>query len=374
MQKHHAAKIPMTDMSISELLITPPNLNWFPSIRMKRLGRIMITLPLSPPAQCSQPPYPKSKFLAVMFKFIVICACAFCFMSALHANEAEGVDHYVASSGGVKIHYKCFGKGEPLLIINGGPGLDCAGFIPLAKMLATNYRTIIYDQRGTGQSSIPKPDKTTVTLDLMNDDIEAIRKDLNLKSLIILGHSFGGMMGGYYTSKYPEHVKAIIFSGSGGLTADVFRADSIQLRPTTMKDRQMFKNSLDPGLTKKAAKKQLRLLVLAAGYVYDNKHAFAVSKRLGSANRVVYSLIRQEIMKKPLDCRPALAKFRKPVLNIQGEYDCINKRIAEMTLKTIPHAKMMFLENCGHYGWLEQKGKYLKAVCAFIDSVIKSQP
>ena len=45
------------------------------------------------------------------------------------------------------LHYQTFGRGEPLLIINGGPGLDCEGFIPLAELLSDKYMTILFDQR-----------------------------------------------------------------------------------------------------------------------------------------------------------------------------------------------------------------------------------
>ena len=49
------------------------------------------------------------------------------------------------------IHFKTFGKGAPLLIINGGPGMSSEGFIPLAKKFGKTHQAIIYDQRGTGR-------------------------------------------------------------------------------------------------------------------------------------------------------------------------------------------------------------------------------
>ncbi len=46
------------------------------------------------------------------------------------------------------IHLTTFGKGKPLLIINGGPGMNSDGFSGLAEELGKNNLTIIYDQRG----------------------------------------------------------------------------------------------------------------------------------------------------------------------------------------------------------------------------------
>jgi proline iminopeptidase len=87
-----------------------------------------------------------------------------------------------------------------VLIINGGPGMNSDGFVGVAQKLSKNNRTIIYDQRGTGRSTLTKTDTSTITMKLMAADIEALRKQLNIKSWIILGHSFGGMLASYYAS------------------------------------------------------------------------------------------------------------------------------------------------------------------------------
>ena len=50
-----------------------------------------------------------------------------------------------AQSDGVKIYYRTFGTGTPILIINGGPGLNSDGFVDLAKTLSAQNQTIVYD-------------------------------------------------------------------------------------------------------------------------------------------------------------------------------------------------------------------------------------
>src|SRR5689334_15294126 len=71
-----------------------------------------------------------------------------------------------------KIYYRTFGSGIPVLIINGGPGLNSDGFAGLATLLSTNCQAIIYDQRGTGKSTLKSINSSTMTMDLMVDDIE----------------------------------------------------------------------------------------------------------------------------------------------------------------------------------------------------------
>src|ERR1700756_2018677 len=108
--------------------------------------------------------------------------------------RAESQTEGFAESIGTKIYYRSFGSGTPVLIINGGPGLNSDGFVGLAKLLSDHNNTIIYDQRGTGKSTLQKTDTSTITMQLMVEDMENLRKHLHISKWIILGHSFGGMM------------------------------------------------------------------------------------------------------------------------------------------------------------------------------------
>lgn len=120
------------------------------------------------------------------------------------------------------IHFQTYGEGPPLLIINGGPGMSSEGFVPLAKMLAKNHQAIIFDQRGTGRSVLKNTNRSTVTMDLMVDDMERLRQQLNLQKWTVLGHSFGGMLAAYYATKHPDKISAMILSSSGGLDLELF--------------------------------------------------------------------------------------------------------------------------------------------------------
>ncbi|MBL0008446.1 MAG: hypothetical protein IPP25_15045 [Saprospiraceae bacterium] len=65
------------------------------------------------------------------------------FVGSIHSQQSTAI-----SIDGAQIYYKTFGKGQPLLIINGGPGMNSDGFEGLAVSLSEHFMTIIYDQRG----------------------------------------------------------------------------------------------------------------------------------------------------------------------------------------------------------------------------------
>ena len=122
------------------------------------------------------------------------------------------------------IHVESFGTGEPLLIINGGPGMNSQGFRPLARTLGRTHRAIIYDQRATGKSVLENADTNNVTLDLMVADIDAIRTHLKIKKWAVLGQSFGGSCGDAPGNKYfdPAILHNNTFIKTKGYCTDLF--------------------------------------------------------------------------------------------------------------------------------------------------------
>ena len=71
----------------------------------------------------------------------------FFFPSLIFSQTSDSIQ-----SNDSNLYYQIFGSGKPILIINGGPGMNSEGFGYLAKELANrNYQCILYDQRGTGR-------------------------------------------------------------------------------------------------------------------------------------------------------------------------------------------------------------------------------
>jgi len=109
---------------------------------------------------------------------------------------------------GINLYYKKRGKGNPMYILHGGPGLDHRYF---GRSLAglESYRELYYiDFRGHGKSS--KADKKTYTLKTFTDDIYALRKALGHETIEILGHSMGGFVALLYALRYPVHLDTLI--------------------------------------------------------------------------------------------------------------------------------------------------------------------
>jgi len=276
---------------------------------------------------------------------------------------------FALSSDNTAIFYRVYGTGKPLLIINGGPGMNSDGFENLAIKLSKNYQAIIYDQRGTGKSVLKLIDTTTITMKLMVDDIESIRKQLNIKSWSVLGHSFGGMLASYYASQYPEAIEKIILSSSGGIDLDLLNyvQESINSRlgKTNLDSLTYWNNKISDGDTSYFAKFQ-RGKYLAHAYIVDNKYIPIIAERLTQGNSVINQLIWTDMQKINFDCASDLKTFVKPVLIIQGKQDIIKSETAEKAHKAFINSRIVYLEHSAHYGWLDNEESYFKELNSFL--------
>ena len=276
----------------------------------------------------------------------------------------------VAYNQDVPIYYETFGSGSPILIINGGPGMNSKGFRQIGALLAINNQTIIYDQRGTGNSTLTEISQNTITMELMAKDIEALRNHLGFESWVVFGHSFGGIMASYYASKFPQVIDGLILSASGGLDLDLlsYVGQNITNRLTQKQrsDLSYWTSKLSAGDTTYNAKLQ-RGMALAPAYVQDTAHVPVIAGRLTQGNWDINGLVFQDLQRIQYDCSEKLRSFSKPVLIIQGKQDIIEERTALRAHAVFQNSQLILLDSCGHYGWLDQKEAYLSAVYGFLE-------
>ncbi|WP_052503388.1 alpha/beta fold hydrolase [Lacinutrix sp. Hel_I_90] len=273
-------------------------------------------------------------------------------------------------SGDNTIHLTTYGKGQPILIINGGPGMNSEGFKALAKIIGKSNKAIIYDQRGTGSSKMTRIDAQTITMDAMAEDIEVIRKHLKLEQWIVLGHSFGGMLGSYYASKFPERIKGLILSSSGGLKMALFSRIDIRSRLTqTERDSLSYWNRrIANGDTTYVARLK-RGTFLAPAYLFDKSNIPVVAERLTQGNATINGLVWQNMREIAFDCTAGLKNIKVPVLIIQGKQDIIDRETAEVAKSALQNSNLVILDKCGHYGWLDQPDLYFENINTYLEKL-----
>ena len=102
-------------------------------------------------------------------------------------------------------------QGLPVLFVHGGPGAGCDGF-HRRFFDPEKYRIILFDQRGCGRSAPHASIKNNTTQDLIND-METIRKHLNVEKWVLFGGSWGSTLSLLYAQAFPENVSGMILRG-----------------------------------------------------------------------------------------------------------------------------------------------------------------
>ena len=290
----------------------------------------------------------------------------------------------------IKIHYFTQGEGRPVLIIHGGPGTPFTEPIAALDTLGERYTFYYYDQRGCGQSTHPIDSFNSknygANVTQLNDqlglaaqlnDIERIRRILGQEKLILIGHSFGGLLASLYAAEYPQHVEALVLVSpaemlvmpppEGGLYESI--------KPYLPKDMQdsyqaYIKEYLNFGTIFQYNEAQMQERNLAFTSYYqaamqakglnipasnnsDNVGGwmpFALYFGIGSRN----------------DFRPALKSVRAPVLIIHGENDFQSINTSDLYSESFPNSRVESIANAGHFSFTDQPQQFAQIISDFL--------
>ncbi len=102
-------------------------------------------------------------------------------------------------------------EGQPVVFLHGGPGGGIVSdyrryFDPAA------YRIVLFDQRGSGQSTPHAELEGNTTWDLV-EDIEKIREQLGIDAWHVFGGSWGSTLALAYAETHPERVSELVLRG-----------------------------------------------------------------------------------------------------------------------------------------------------------------
>jgi non-heme chloroperoxidase len=110
----------------------------------------------------------------------------FMVMNAMPLTENSS---FVTTQDGTRIFYKDWGSGQPVIFSHGWPLNADAWDSQVALVAGHGYRAVAHDRRGHGRSSQPWNGND---LDTYADDLAALVKELDLRDVVLVGHSTGG--------------------------------------------------------------------------------------------------------------------------------------------------------------------------------------
>jgi 3-oxoadipate enol-lactonase len=110
----------------------------------------------------------------------------------------------------IEIYYEVHGKGTPLICIG---GFTCNRLMweDYITPLSAHYQLVLFDNRGSGQTSSPDG---PYTIKMLAEDTAGLLKALNLSKCYAIGHSMGGAILQYLCFSYPQLIRKGILANT----------------------------------------------------------------------------------------------------------------------------------------------------------------
>ena len=272
---------------------------------------------------------------------------------------------------------------KKVLLLHGGPGANHEYFQAADSYFPKeSIEYYYYDQLGSSFSDKPK-DNSLWTIERFVDEVEQVRLGLGLNenNFIILGHSWGGILGIEYALKYQDKMKALIISNMVPSIPDYIKyANEVlapKLDPIVLKKIREYESAEDYTNTE--------YLSLIEEYYYP-KHVLRmpldqwpspVTRSMAGLNYDIYLKMQGpsefgvvgDALLKDWDRKDDLKKLKIPVLTIGGKYDTMDPKQMEWMSSEVQNGSYLYCPNGSHWSMYDDQETYFNGVTKYINSL-----
>ncbi|HEY7326327.1 MAG TPA: alpha/beta hydrolase [Gemmataceae bacterium] len=246
----------------------------------------------------------------------------------------------VQTEDGLSIVCESRGKGDTALVFLHGWCGDRAYWKYQVDVFAGDYRIVTLDQAGHGESG---KDRKRWSASGLAGDVEAVAKALDLKRVILIGHSMGGPVALMAAKRLPDTVIAVI------------GVDTLQ--NAELKEPEELKKSIPDGFEadfKGLMRKSVPLLLSEKADPELKK--WLVTKAEEQDPKMAVGLMRDMM---GLDTKTLLKDAKKPIrcINSGGPYPFYNPTAVTINKKYADYNAVM-IDGVGHYPMLEKPAEF----------------
>jgi len=230
----------------------------------------------------------------------------------------------------------------------------------IPDLLAAGMRCVIFDRRGHGRSDLPG---SGYDLDRLADDLAELLEHLDLRDVVLIGHSLGAAEAVRYLSRHGDRrVSGVVLSAP--TTPFPLRTDD---NPDGTVDEATFE------VLRKAMRRDIGAFVEGTSHADYFGSGYDVSGGLGDWTQrqffdtpVQVLLATNEVFVRA-DQREELRKIAVPALVIQGDAD-LSAPIdltGRRTHALLPDARLTVLEGAGHGLYMSDPHRYNAEILNF---------
>jgi proline iminopeptidase len=261
----------------------------------------------------------------------------------------QEVNTFLASDG-EELRYTKYGNGPVVVFLYGGPGYAVSAMKPWADSLSRDFKCILYDQRGTGLSSVVKIDSSRINLKRAVQDLDDLRVHLKVDKLTLCGISWGGMLAQAYASFFPDKTLKIVLVSTLGPDLATMQAftDNMDMRrfPNERDSLKYWKNqpSTDYSIMKRSY-----FSFIPEFYDHDvGNRMLPVFFKTTTYNSEMSNLLWIDLNTN-YDLKPYLARYSGECIIIRARQDPVPEEAIYQIKEILPQTKIYRIEKCGHF-------------------------
>lgn len=287
-------------------------------------------------------------------------------------------------AGGVLIYYWVVGRGEPLMILHGGPGASHDYLLPYLLPLARTNRLVFIDERGSGRSE-KLQDVSQYTVENMVEDVERVRVALGLGKINLLGHSYGGVLAQAYAFKYQRNLRRLVLGGTFYSTTEMNKVLANEKQHMPPEERKKLEALEQAGLYGKGKDwekgrypDEYARLAWGDGYfpyLYQGRPDANYDPLAGNTTNS-WALYREmwgshgefviDGNLKSVEYADKLPGIKVPTLVICGDHDESDPSLSRFMHEKIAGSRLVVVPQSGHLAFVDQPDLYIKAVDDFL--------
>jgi pimeloyl-ACP methyl ester carboxylesterase len=286
----------------------------------------------------------------------------------------KGDDGYLRIDGGLRLYYRIRGAGQETVLV------------PNARMLYAEYepllednRLVFYDQRGRGASD-SAADYAGLWTEYEVQDIERIRRGLELGSINLIGWSYMAAVVALYAQEFLAHVNRVVMLCPIAIrhpapyddeeAAAWEQAESKIDAGELSKLREMEDAGLDKTEPEEFCRQHNRVYFprqMADSKALENmKSDPCVYKNEWPANVARHWRRHFPLESRTRDWRRIANELNRPVLVIHGQADLHPVESSREWVFSLPDARLLSIPNCGHFPHLEAPEVFFEAISSFM--------
>jgi pimeloyl-ACP methyl ester carboxylesterase len=259
----------------------------------------------------------------------------------------------VTTKDDVTLWWSAEGEGNPPLLLIQGLGYTADMWFRVLAGLSEPRRTIRFDNRGVGRSSVPP---TPWTIEDMAADAMDVLDAADIPRAHVFGVSMGGLVAQELALRYPSRVADLVLGCTHPGGADAVRMDPAAA--TMLNDR-----------TPKSARDAIEASVpfLYAEATTRDDIDGDLGARLRYALRATAYWGQLDAIKQYGPTLSRLADLQARTLVIHGAADkLVQPGNADLLAEAIPNAKLEWIEGAGHLFWTDQTARVVSLVNDFL--------